>query len=139
MTTFIEVYLFTDEGYYTATEKGYEPSSSVRREGRARSESRATKKGPIRGQGVERVEVGVGTSTPTYGYIVPVLVPWQPPRRTSPAEDFIFTMTGVRNLIDQQRMLLSELQNNLDNGKVGVVKEGVEEEAEAKDNSMETQ
>merc|ERR1712126_30928 len=44
---------------------------------------------------------------------VPVFMAWQPPRRSSPQEDFIFTLTGVRNLIHQQSLLLTELQSNL--------------------------
>ena len=57
---------------------------------------------------------------------VPVFLPWHPPRRSSPQEDFLFTLTGVRNLMDQQSLLLSEIQSSLEYGR------------DTKDDSVET-
>ena len=48
-----------------------------------------------------------------------VLVPWLPPRRSSPQEDYIFTMAGLSNLLLQQRQLLAEMQGILGSSEKG--------------------
>ena len=40
---------------------------------------------------------------------MPVLVPCPVTRRMSPAEDYMMTLTGVGNLIDQQQQLLRNI------------------------------
>ena len=43
---------------------------------------------------------------------MPLLVPCPVTRRSSPAEDYMWTLNGVSTLIDQQQQLLKLFQNN---------------------------
>jgi len=119
-----------DEGYYTGNEKLYDvphiTKERARSEGRTRrreeedveiGDRRQERRKPVRNETVRDAETSTGTNITStggqYGCLVPVFMAWQPPRRSSPQEDFIFTLTGVRNLIHQQSLLLTELQSNL--------------------------
>merc|ERR1712117_690497 len=45
-------------------------------------------------------------------YYMPILVPCPVTRRSSPAEDYMMTLSGVSSLIDQQQQLLRLFQTN---------------------------
>ena len=42
---------------------------------------------------------------------VPLLIPCQLVRRNSPEENYILTLTGVKNLIEQQNKIVEEIKN----------------------------
>merc|ERR1711953_625694 len=74
-----------------------------RKSKRSRSEVRAEKPE----QRIKNVETQ--TSDESGGglcYYMPVLVPCSMTRRSSPAEDYIWTLNGVKSLIEQQQQLL---------------------------------
>merc|ERR1712119_212797 len=102
----------TDEGYYTATEKEKTKSKGKRRaaaedvkengkrtnEKRGNGEKTEKPRGPIR-----------GAETP---YMLPVMVAL-PCRRSTPLEDYVATMAGVGNLLQQQGELISKMRELL--------------------------
>merc|ERR1711971_43202 len=49
-------------------------------------------------------------------YYMPILVPCPVTRRSSPAEDYMMTLSGVSSLIDQQQQLLRLFQTNSSRG-----------------------
>merc|ERR1739844_316982 len=87
-----------------------------RKSKRSRSEVRAEKLE----QRIKNVETQ--TSDDSSGgvcYYMPVLVPCSLTRRSSPAEDYIWTLNGVKSLIEQQQQLLrlfgdSKTEKNVD-------------------------
>merc|ERR1711953_47300 len=87
-----------------------------RKSKRSRSEVRAEKPE----QRIKNVETQ--TSDESGGglcYYMPVLVPCSMTRRSSPAEDYIWTLNGVKSLIEQQQQLLrlfgdSKTEKNVD-------------------------
>merc|ERR1711936_1048855 len=105
-----------DEGYSTAGEKtspsnspgGSELGETLRGEERRRlDQSREVRRGeerPVRGQAMP-----VGQQQPTWG--VPVLLAYG--RRSSPQEDFLWSLQGVHSLIQQQNKLLGDIRERL--------------------------
>merc|ERR1712110_263073 len=101
-----------DEGYYTATEKEKTKSKGKRRaaaedvkengkrtnEKRGNGEKTEKPRGPIR-----------GAETP---YMLPVMVAL-PCRRSTPLEDYVATMAGVGNLLQQQGELINKMRELL--------------------------
>merc|ERR1711971_1381084 len=97
----------TDEGYYTATEKEKTKSKGKRRaapedanEKQESGEKTEKPRGPIR-----------GAETP-YMLPVPVMVAL-PMRRSTPLEDYVATMAGVDNLLQQQGELINKMRELL--------------------------
>jgi len=122
----------TDEGYYTATEKERTKSKGKRRaapeeakengkranEKRENGEKTEKPRGPIR-----------GAETP-YMLPVPVMVAL-PCRRSTPLEDYVATMAGVGNLLQQQGELINKMRELLKD------KQGEEEEEVISDQKKE--
>ena len=122
----------TDEGYYTATEKEKTKNKGKRRaapedakengkranEKRESGEKMDNPKGPIR-----------GAETP-YMLPVPVMVAL-PMRRSTPLEDYVATMAGVGNLLQQQGELINKMRELLKD------KQGEEEEEVISDQKKE--
>merc|ERR1712212_1117423 len=119
-----------DEGYYTATEKEKTKSKGKRRaaaedvkengkrtnEKRGNGEKTEKPRGPIR-----------GAETP---YMLPVMVAL-PCRRSTPLEDYVATMAGVGNLLQQQGELINKMRELLKD------KQGEEEEEVISDQKKE--
>ena len=110
-----EISTFTDEGYYTATEKEKTKSKGKRRaaedtkengkrsnEKRENIEEAEKPRGPIR-----------GAETP---FLLPVMVAF-PCRRSTPLEDYVATMAGVGNLLQQQGELINKMGELLKDNK----------------------
>merc|ERR1712037_630779 len=91
----------TDEGYYTATEKERTKSKGKRRAAPEEAKENGKRSNEKRGNG-EKMEKPSGpirgAETP---YMLPVMVAL-PCRRSTPLEDYVATMTGVGNLLQQQ-------------------------------------
>ena len=124
-----EISTFTDEGYYTATEKEKTKSKGKRRaaedtkengkrsnEKRENIEEAEKQRGPIR-----------GAETP---FLLPVMVAL-PCRRSTPLEDYVATMAGVGNLLQQQGELINKMRELLKD------KQGEEEEEVISDQKKE--
>merc|ERR1712130_359385 len=98
----------TDEGYYTATEKEKTKSKGKRRAVPEDAKENGKRSNEKRGNG-EKTEKPSGpirgAETP---YILPVMVAL-PCRRSTPLEDYVATMAGVGNLLQQQGELINKM------------------------------
>merc|ERR1712037_428133 len=102
----------TDEGYYTATEKERTKSKGKRRAAPEEAKENGKRANEKRGNG-EKMEKPSGpirgAETP---YMLPVMVAL-PCRRSTPLEDYVATMTGVGNLLQQQGELINKMRELL--------------------------
>jgi len=79
-----------DEGYYT------EKSCDSKQYSRAKSETRGEEKGkPVRNEAATQATQAGGYQQ--MNYLIPLFIPCQLVRRSSPQEDYIWTLTGVKN------------------------------------------
>ena len=113
----------TDEGYYTATEKEKTKSKGKRRAAPEDVKENGKRTNEKRGNG-EKAEKPMGpirgAETP---FMLPVMVAL-PCRRSTPLEDYVATMAGVGNLLQQQGELINKMRELLKE------KQGEEEEEE---------
>merc|ERR1711990_374623 len=134
----------TDEGYYTATEKEKTKSKGKRRAAPEEAKENGKRANEKRGNG-EKMEKPSGpirgAETP---YMLPVMVAL-PCRRSTPLEDYVATMTGVGNLLQQQgelinkmRELLKEKQGEEEEEEVTSAQKKMEEKEESSSSSIQT-
>jgi len=101
--------LTQDEGYYTTVEKKQEEKRIPMRKSETRYE------------GVQIVDRSTQSpeqySYESWRFVVPVVVAFPCQRRSSPVEDLLWTQTGLKNLLSQQRQLLQEIQERERNKK----------------------
>ena len=102
----------TDEGYYTATEKEKTKSKGKRRAAKEDVKENGKRTNEKRGNG-EKAEKPMGpirgAETP---FMLPVMVAL-PCRRSTPLEDYVATMAGVGNLLQQQGELINKMRELL--------------------------
>ena len=122
----------TDEGYYTATEKEKTKTKGKRRATQEDAKENGKRANEKRGNG-EKTEKPRGpirgAETP-YMLPVPVMVAL-PCRRSTPLEDYVATMAGVGNLLQQQGELINKMRELLKD------KQGEEEEEVISDQKKE--
>ena len=120
----------TDEGYYTATEKEKTKSKGKRRAAPEDVKENGKRTNEKRGNG-EKAEKPMGpirgAETP---FMLPVMVAL-PCRRSTPLEDYVATMAGVGNLLQQQGELINKMRE--------LLKENQREEEAADDKREEKQ
>lgn len=95
-------YLISDEVKNSFDKKSNKP--------RSKSEVRDKKEEKIRNVETQTGDERSGSAG--LCYYMPILVPCPVTRRSSPAEDYMMTLSGVSSLIDQQQQLLRLFQTN---------------------------
>merc|ERR1712192_28129 len=105
----------TDEGYYTATEKEKIKKSKGKRRAAPEDAKENGKRANEKRESGEKMEKPRGpirgAETP-YMLPVPVMVAL-PMRRSTPLEDYVATMAGVGNLLQQQGELINKMRELL--------------------------